>query len=275
MKPGTLKALAKLRANRRRGTSFDDFKTGYRLSAAILDLRKAGYVIITDREPMSNGGNRANNHNSRSKYKGVAWKVENNKWQARIRIVGKQHHIGLFDTEEDAAYAYNQAAILQHGNFARLNTLPKGYAMPEKPKECPLCHRATEPVSKVVKCDRCGLPLEDGKCLYKTHNNDEQPIENEVIVNRTLIGCNIKGGDIYGAYIDSSTLAHCKYQRESSAGQPDERTAFEAWAKTHGLGLYRKDSRYEYEITESAWQGWCARANRRVMINPMSNENNI
>lgn len=59
MKPSTLKALAALKANRRRGISFDDFRVGYRLSAAILDLRKAGYIIITEREPMSNGGHRA------------------------------------------------------------------------------------------------------------------------------------------------------------------------------------------------------------------------
>jgi len=98
---------------------------------------------------LENSRNRANNHNSRSKYKGVAWKVENNKWQARIRIVGKQHHIGLFDTEEDAAYAYNQAAKLQHGDFSRLNVLPDNYVPPVDSGECPLCHKATtrEPVS--------------------------------------------------------------------------------------------------------------------------------
>lgn len=59
MKPSTLKALAMLRKKKSHGISFDDFRTGYRLSAAIFDLRKAGYLISTHREEMSNGGYRA------------------------------------------------------------------------------------------------------------------------------------------------------------------------------------------------------------------------
>lgn len=111
-----------------------------------LDNRRCNLRIAN---ALENSRNRANNHNSRSKYKGVAWKVANNKWQARIRIVGKQHHIGLFDTEEDAAYAYNQAAKLQHGDFSRLNILPDNYVPPVGSGCCPLCNNQTtrEPVS--------------------------------------------------------------------------------------------------------------------------------
>ncbi len=113
-----------------------------------LDNRRCNLRLAT---ALENARNRTNNHNSRSKYKGVAWKVENNKWQARIRIVGKQHHIGLFDTEEDAAYAYNEAAKLQHGDFSRLNVLPEGYHPPAKMEGCPLCH--SKPVS-VKECTK-------------------------------------------------------------------------------------------------------------------------
>lgn len=86
------------------------------------------------------------------------WKVENNRWQARIRIVGKQHHIGLFDTEEDAAYAYNQAAKLQHGDFSRLNILPDSYVPPVGSGECPLCHQ-TPIVPVSISLEECAEAL--------------------------------------------------------------------------------------------------------------------
>lgn len=59
MYPSTLKALNMLWIKKRKGVSFDDFPTGYRLSAAIFNLRQAGYNISTHREEMSNGGYRA------------------------------------------------------------------------------------------------------------------------------------------------------------------------------------------------------------------------
>jgi len=120
-----------------------------------LDNRRSNLRIA---DHLQNAQNRGKNKNSRSKYKGVAWKVENNKWQARIRIGTGQHHLGLYDTEEDAAHAYNVAAILHHGNYKRLNVLPEGYTMPEKPKECPLCHSSTrEPV--LVSLEKCAAKL--------------------------------------------------------------------------------------------------------------------
>ena len=39
--------------------------------------------------------------------KGYGW--HNNKWQARIRINGKQKHLGVFEKEEDARQAYLDA----------------------------------------------------------------------------------------------------------------------------------------------------------------------
>jgi len=60
-----------------------------------------------------------------SKYKGVGWKEANNKWQAHIGINGRRVYLGLFPTEESAALAYNKAAQLYHGEFARLNDIPE------------------------------------------------------------------------------------------------------------------------------------------------------
>jgi hypothetical protein len=43
------------------------------------------------------------------------------RWQARITIDRKQHHIGTFDTPEEAARAYDARALEAFGSFAVLN----------------------------------------------------------------------------------------------------------------------------------------------------------
>lgn len=56
-----------------------------------------------------------------SGYKGVIWETGANKWRARIRVNTKLIHLGLFTSPEDAALAYDIAAIKHHGDFAKLN----------------------------------------------------------------------------------------------------------------------------------------------------------
>ena len=67
-----------------------------------------------------------NTWNSKSRkscsgFKGVA--KHQGKWTARLTINGKNLYLGLFETKEDAAISYNNAAIKHFGSFARLNNV--------------------------------------------------------------------------------------------------------------------------------------------------------
>jgi AP2 domain len=70
---------------------------------------------IADKQ--KNGWNRAAQSGGSSKYKGVHWYSPRNKWLARFN----KKYLGLFDSEIDAALAYNAAALKFAGEFARLN----------------------------------------------------------------------------------------------------------------------------------------------------------
>ena len=72
-----------------------------------------------------NGYNRKSYKGSKSKYKGVTKRCVGNKWRARIRKDTKLINIGTFNTEEEAAIAYNKKAIELHGEFARINNIKK------------------------------------------------------------------------------------------------------------------------------------------------------
>lgn len=56
-----------------------------------------------------------------SKYKGVSWSNQSKKWKCGICVNAKQIHIGYFDSEIDAANAYDLAAIKYFGNHCKLN----------------------------------------------------------------------------------------------------------------------------------------------------------
>lgn len=58
-----------------------------------------------------------------SQYKGVSFRKDNGRWIATIRVRRKQIHLGYFDSEAEAAAAYNQAALKYFGEFAHLNTI--------------------------------------------------------------------------------------------------------------------------------------------------------
>jgi hypothetical protein len=80
-----------------------------------------------------NRKNRSSYIGSKSKYKGVSLSPPSPNWRATITINGRMKHLGYFAKEEDAALAYNEAAANHHGEFARLNILPRPYRLHRQP----------------------------------------------------------------------------------------------------------------------------------------------
>tara|TARA_R100001509_G_scaffold106669_2_gene63267 strand:- start:2311 stop:3336 length:1026 start_codon:yes stop_codon:yes gene_type:complete len=79
-----------------------------------------------------NSANSIGRHKTKSKYKGVSpCRGKTNPWAAMIRKDGKTVNLGSYNTEEDAAMAYDIAAIEIHGEFSYTNFPIEKYLYPE------------------------------------------------------------------------------------------------------------------------------------------------
>ena len=85
-----------------------------------LDNRKANLRPATQAQNARNRRKRSVNK-VHSKFKGLTWYKNQNRWAARIMVNRKSKFIGYFDNEHDAAKAYDIAAKKYHGDFASLN----------------------------------------------------------------------------------------------------------------------------------------------------------
>ena len=68
-----------------------------------------------------NNRNRASNRDATSRMVGVCWCPRRNKWRATLGLNGKQMWLGYHVDEVLAAKAYDSAAKVAFGEFARLN----------------------------------------------------------------------------------------------------------------------------------------------------------
>lgn len=83
-----------------------------------LDNRKENLRICTYSQ---NNINRRKERMSTSRFKGVSWDARTKTWKASVTINRKTKWLGRFQTEVEAALAYDAAAKQIHGEFAKVN----------------------------------------------------------------------------------------------------------------------------------------------------------
>lgn len=86
-----------------------DHINGIRTDNRIHNLREASNA--------QNGQNYGLTSKNKSGYKGVRWVPEKKKWIARVYAFNKMHHIGYYNSCEDAVAAYRAKAKDLHGDF--------------------------------------------------------------------------------------------------------------------------------------------------------------
>jgi len=84
-----------------------------------LDNRRINLRPCTRSENMAN--RRGCQRNNTSGYCGVAYHKKRGRWRAEIGLNGNKIFLGFYDTPEAAARAYDAAARVAFGEFAKLN----------------------------------------------------------------------------------------------------------------------------------------------------------
>lgn len=91
-----------------------------------LDKTNNKFANLRQATPVTNHGNLGLFKNNTSGFKGVYWEPKNKKWAARIKFDKVSRRLGLFKTKEDAAEAYNKAALFGFKEYARINEINRG-----------------------------------------------------------------------------------------------------------------------------------------------------
>lgn len=73
--------------------------------------------------PAENAANSTIGKNNTSGFKGVHKRTDSGKYRAYININKKRINLGTYESAEDAAEAYNEAALTYHGDFANINNI--------------------------------------------------------------------------------------------------------------------------------------------------------
>lgn len=79
------------------------------INGNVLDNRKCNLRVCTKRQNYANSSKP--NTPSYSKYKGVTWDKSRNKWFAQINVRPNKYNLGRFESEIDAAKAYNRRRL--------------------------------------------------------------------------------------------------------------------------------------------------------------------
>lgn len=113
------------------GVGFGDGKIIDHENRNRIDNRRKNIRFCTSYENMQNRGKQINNT---SGYKGVSLNKRLGSWEASIGHEGADIYLGVFRKAEEAAHAYNKAAISLFGDFAVLNPVEGIFIDDDPPK---------------------------------------------------------------------------------------------------------------------------------------------
>jgi hypothetical protein len=92
-----------------------DHINGNKSDNRVSNLREASRSQNQHNQPMYK--------NNSTGYKGVSFCKTTGKWKATIGKSTNRFYLGVFNSPQEAAHAYNKAAIELHGEFAVLNPI--------------------------------------------------------------------------------------------------------------------------------------------------------
>ena len=118
---GTLNTTGYLTVSLCKNKSHKTFKIHQLVAISFLNHEPDGYKIVVDHkdnDPLNNNldnlqliahrENVSKDRKGTSKFTGVCWNKNRNKWRAQIQINGKDKHLGYFTKELDAHNAYQK-----------------------------------------------------------------------------------------------------------------------------------------------------------------------
>lgn len=87
-----------------------------------IDLNRTNnkWLNIRPSTVSENHGNMNKHIDNTSGHKGVWFNKLRNTWNAQIMVKGKRYNLGVYENKEDAAKAYEEAAIKYFGEFSRV-----------------------------------------------------------------------------------------------------------------------------------------------------------
>jgi hypothetical protein len=119
-------------------------RTHFLLHRVLINAQQGEYVDHADHDPLNNqrvnirvGTQTENMHNIKprkgKRFRGVTLRKDTGRWSAQIWARRKHYALGCFDSEEEAAQAYNRAAIELFGDRAVLNNVEAARDVPPPP----------------------------------------------------------------------------------------------------------------------------------------------